>query len=353
MKLNKYLSLFICTFFILLLIPILIGTIGTSVAQAQCVIVFGREICGSDIDPTRIIPGSAEAAEEAWAIAGRTGYPAAARWMEKNNGRGQSLDETQKQYLRPWFDSLVDDVAVIYNANLMDEWSAAGYRIDVGNSHQTYCWRIYIDDPYQTGELNQVFDQLVDLAHELVHSKQCQALASEVNFGYQYFKEYKRAGQNYRNNIMEQEAYKLESEFRKWLNNQRSATQQATTIRACNESAHWAIGAGVAFWSNSTDDWSTYGSAFIPQGECRDITLPKSYTGPVHMLGFVTDEPAISWGPSRFQNWFCVFAGIADPKKYYLANAATVNCASYPDCRRVLGTEPWDVRPGLNTFSFR
>lgn len=350
MKYCKHLSLFICSFFILLLMSILIKT---SAVQAQCTNVFGQRVCLEDIDPTSVIPGSAQAAEEAWAIAGRTGYPAAARWMERNNGPSQGLDETQKQYLRPWFDSLVDRVAVIYNANLMDEWSAAGYRIDVGDSHQTYCWRIYIDDPYQTGELNQIFEQLIDLSHELVHSRQCETLGSEVNFGYQYFKEYKRAGQSYRNNIMEQEAYNLESEFRRWLENQRVATQQAaTTIRACNGSAYWAIGAGVAFWSNSTDDWSTYGSAFIPQGECRDITLPRSYTGPVHMLGFVTDEPTVSWGPSRFQNWFCVFTGIADPNKYYLANAATVDCTSYRDSRRVLGTEPWNVRPGLNTFTF-
>jgi hypothetical protein len=354
MKSNKYLSLFICTFLILLLIPIFIGAIGTSVAQAQCVTVLGRRVCGEDIDPTRIIPGSAEAAEEAWAIAGRTGYPAAARWMESNNGRSQSLDETQKQYLRPWFDDLVDRVAVIYNANLMDEWSAAGYRIDVGDSHQTYCWRIYIDDPYQTGGINQIFDQLVDLSHELVHSRQCENLGSEVNFGYQYFREFKRAGQSYRNNVMEQEAYNLESEFKKWLENQAATTQQVTTIRACNESAYWAIGAGVAFWSNSTDNWSTYGSAFVPQGECSDITLPIPYTGQVYMLGFVTDEPEVSWGAGgRFQNWFCVFTGIADPNKYYLANAATASCTSFQDSRRVQGTSPWNVSPGLNTYSFR
>ena len=348
MRLPRHLVLLFCVFCVSLLVPTLIGTIGTQPAQAQCVTIFGRRVCGSDVDPTRLIPGSREAVEEAWGIAGRAGYSAAARWMEANNGRSQALDATQKQYLRPWFEGLVDRVAVVYNANLMDEWSAGGYRINVGNSHQTYCNRIYIDDPYQTGDLQQVFEQLVVLAHELVHSRQCESIGGESNFGYHYFREFKRAGQSYRNNIMEQEAYELEASYRTWLD-----AQRPTIIRACNNSGHWAMGAGVAFWSNETDGWSTYGSAFLPDGECSDITLPRPYRGAVYMLGFIHSEPQVSWGANgRLQNWFCVFTGIADPNKYYIPNAATTDCSRYGDARRVQGGNVWEVSPGINTFTF-
>jgi hypothetical protein len=47
------------------------------------------------------------------------------------------------------------------------------------------------------------------IAHELVHSQQCERLGGMSNFGYEYFREYKRANQNYRNNRLEIEAYDL------------------------------------------------------------------------------------------------------------------------------------------------
>lgn len=162
-------------------------------------------------------PSSPAFAENQWGNAGGAGYPAAAQWMRANNGSSQGLDETQKRYLRPHFGNLVDRVAVVYNANLMDEWSALGYRINLGESAaQTYCERIYVDDPYKSGD----FSQIELLAHELTHSKQCEQLGGAGKFGYHYFREYKRAGQTYENNRLEREAFDFEKQFAGWLSNQ-------------------------------------------------------------------------------------------------------------------------------------
>jgi len=46
-----------------------------------------------------------------------------------------------------------------------------------------------------------------------MHSKQCEQLGGEEKFGFQYFKEYKRAGLNYENNKLEREASSFENRF--------------------------------------------------------------------------------------------------------------------------------------------
>ncbi|MDV2994599.1 MAG: hypothetical protein N4J56_004253 [Chroococcidiopsis sp. SAG 2025] len=81
---------------------------------------------------------------------------------------------------------------------------------------QTYCRRIYIEDSYKPRDSRQ----LALLAHELVHSRQCQQLGGISQFGYHYFKEYKKAGQNYANNIMESVANNFENQFAGWLSQQ-------------------------------------------------------------------------------------------------------------------------------------
>jgi hypothetical protein len=144
-------------------------------------------------------------AEGSWGEAGAIAYPAAARIMRGRHGSSIGLDQIQKQYLRPHYGSLVDQVVVVYNARMMSEWSALGKNINLGgvnSAAQTYCNRIYVKDSYQSGNRGQ----LLLLAHELRHSQQCQELGGEGKFGYHYFKEYKRAGQNYENNSLEQSA---------------------------------------------------------------------------------------------------------------------------------------------------
>ena len=64
------------------------------------------------------------------------------------------------------------------------------------------------------------FQQLVTLSHEMTHSKQCEELGGEGKFGFHYFREFKRAGQNYENNKLEREAYGFEEQFAGGLRNQ-------------------------------------------------------------------------------------------------------------------------------------
>jgi hypothetical protein len=81
-------------------------------AYAGCNSGLGR------LDPT--CPGRVLNPGDRVGDAGAGAYQAAAELMQANNGSSQGLDATQKQYLRPYFGDLVDRVAVIYNANLMD-----------------------------------------------------------------------------------------------------------------------------------------------------------------------------------------------------------------------------------------
>ncbi len=144
-------------------------------------------------------------AEAAWGEAGAVVYQAAAQGMRANNGSSQYLDETQKRYLRPYFGDLVDNVVVIYNANIMDESLYGGFSIDIAQGDfvaQTYCERIYVVAPYNPGDSGQ----LVLLAHELIHSRQCKQFGGAGKFGYHYFREFKTAGQSYENNKLEREA---------------------------------------------------------------------------------------------------------------------------------------------------
>jgi len=61
---------------------------------------------------------------------------------------------------------------VIYDAKLMDDWLYAGFKVDIGQEPiaQTYCKRIYVNDPYKPGD----YGQITLLAHELIHSRQCE-----------------------------------------------------------------------------------------------------------------------------------------------------------------------------------
>lgn len=168
------------------------------------------------LDPT--CPGRVLNPGDRVGDAGAGAYQAAAEWMRANNGSSQGLDETQKRYLRPHFGDLVDRVAVIYNANLMDEWSALGYRIDLPDESaaQTYCNRIYVDNPHQQGDLSQV----ILLAHELTHSRQCEEYGGAGSFGWHYFKEYYEGGGSYENNRLEREAFDFEAQFASEIDNQ-------------------------------------------------------------------------------------------------------------------------------------
>jgi Domain of unknown function (DUF4157) len=151
--------------------------------------------------------------EEAWGQAGAVAYEAAAKTMlGRNNLSKRSLDNFQKLYLRDNFNNQIDRVAIVYDAQLMDWWVVGGMSIHLGtvdSTAQTYCDRVYIRSAYQPKDINQ----LIVLAHEMVHVRQCQQLGGIKQFGYTYFKEYKRANQKYEKNKLEKEAFVFQKKF--------------------------------------------------------------------------------------------------------------------------------------------
>ncbi len=164
-----------------------------------------KKVCHQDLDPTTGIPGSAEIAEKAWGTAGRAAYPAAAETMRaKNAGRpAKGLSSAHKRLLKARYGGIVDDVRVVYNATTMDKWCALGNCVQAGgveSAAQTYGSIVYVTASERPIDINQ----FLLLAHELKHVQQQKGRLD--TFGYDYFKAYKQAGQNYANNRMEQEA---------------------------------------------------------------------------------------------------------------------------------------------------
>jgi hypothetical protein len=152
--------------------------------------------------------------DEAWGQAGSIAYQAAAKTMRSKNSTGLPLDNIQKRYLRRYFIDYLDRVTVVYSAQMMDRWKFGNVAVHFGNVEaiaQTYCDRIYLRDPQNSEDLRQ----LGIIAHEMVHVRQCVQNGGLDQFGYQYFVEYKRAKQKYENNLMEREAYALQSKFTK------------------------------------------------------------------------------------------------------------------------------------------
>lgn len=150
-------------------------------------------------------------ADEVWGEAGRELYLDGAALIATKNAMlpRKRLDAFQKAYLRPQFGNLVDKIYVKYGATTLDNWRLGIVRMSQPSAGQTFCNNIYITQRYRPND----FDLLVLLAHELYHSKQCEDLGGLSNFGYWYFKEYKRANQNYAKNRMEVTAASFENQF--------------------------------------------------------------------------------------------------------------------------------------------
>ena len=157
-------------------------------------------------------------AEEAWAEAGRGLYQAGAAAIGEDNKRIplKALTPRQKELLRPEFGSLVDKVRIKYGADMLDRWGSGDFVISQGSAGQTFCDRIYIQAPFNENDDSQ----LILLAHELEHSRQCEKFGGMSNFGYRYFKEFKKANQNYENNLLEREAREVADRFAQYLASQ-------------------------------------------------------------------------------------------------------------------------------------
>lgn len=124
----------------------------------------------------------------------------------RNRDRRQGLDPVQKEYLRPYFGDLVDQVTVKWNSLLNDNWSFAGHQIQAGSAAQALGNTIFIAEkkqPYST-------QQLVLLAHEFIHVQQYQRHGNLDNYCREYMAAYAQAGYVYENNSFEREAYNFE-----------------------------------------------------------------------------------------------------------------------------------------------
>lgn len=173
--------------------------------------VDGSKACG--ILQTVVPCEVKDAGEILWGTVGTLAYPLGAEEMQRRHALGGvGLTPTQKKYLRPHFNDLVDQVTIHYNAVLLTQLGYPGTdkKIRFGATDgQTFGLNIYISDPYKTS-----FQQLALIGHELVHSRQYKQLDSSLsNFGKDYFEGYKSAGLNYENNRMEREAYSWQSKF--------------------------------------------------------------------------------------------------------------------------------------------
>ncbi len=157
-----------------------------------------------DLDPTGV-------SEELWGEAGRYAYPSAAAIMSKRSPTGEPLPGDYKMVLKPYFGDTVEKVTIHWSTNPLDKWAADKFKVtftSVDTEAQTYGHDIYIK--YAKGEMDREYE-LTMVIHELVHVQQYERHGNSYsNFGYHYFKHYKRANLNYENNTMEKEAYQTQ-----------------------------------------------------------------------------------------------------------------------------------------------
>ena len=161
------------------------------------------------------LPDLRPPADELWGEMGRLAIPAAASVMAARNAnrRVSSIARRDREALRPYFGSVVDDVRIYWGADPLNSWSHGSCTIRLGGADagaQTYGKRIYIR--YGMNDLSD-YQRLKLLIHELTHVQQYVRYRSYSGFGYQYFKYYKRANQSYAGNKLEVEAERAESQL--------------------------------------------------------------------------------------------------------------------------------------------
>lgn len=126
---------------------------------------------------------------------------------ERNRGREQGLSPIQKDYLRPDFGNLVDEVTVVWGALLNDHITFQERILNLGSEGQTYGNTIYIAEHKQPRSTKQ----LTLLAHEFKHVQQYRGYGDLDTF----CREYVRGlwGNGYEQNPLEIEAYNFDYSF--------------------------------------------------------------------------------------------------------------------------------------------
>lgn len=150
--------------------------------------------------------------QEGFAEAGAIAYEVAAKDIAaKNLGRkAQELDQSRKDWLGPDFGSLVHTVRIIYGADLIPSINILGVKLRTGTTAQAFGDKVYVRKNYGPStdtDDDERINQLVHLAHELVHVRQYHNLGKSLHkFGKAYFRGYYQADFSYAKNHMEAEA---------------------------------------------------------------------------------------------------------------------------------------------------
>ena len=156
------------------------------------------------------LPPIGDPSVELWGTGGRAGFPASAAIMQARNANrpGGAISAADKAALRPRLGSIVDRVTVYYGADPLNAWGAGSYTVKLGGAEagaQTFGRNIYVRS--SLGGLSDR-DRLSTLIHELTHAQQYERFGSSLsNFGYEYFKAYKKGGLSYEANKLEKDAY--------------------------------------------------------------------------------------------------------------------------------------------------
>lgn len=178
---------------------------------------------------------------------------------QRNIDREQGLDPIQKEYLRPYFGNLVDEVTVKWNSLLNDEWTFQGRTVEAGSAGQTYGNTIYIAEKRQPRSTSQ----LTLLAHEFRHVQQYRQRGNLDNFCREYMTAYANAQFNYENNSFEKDAYEFDYKFASELKNKIPSTYSYDYE-----------------YTHSTPSWNKRSAVVLPTELPEEIPSPE-----VHIIG--------------------------------------------------------------------
>jgi hypothetical protein len=150
--------------------------------------------------------------EAAFAEAGAIAYELAAKQIAAKNAgkKAVELDQSRKDWLGTDFGSLVHTVRIIYGADLIPSINILGVKLKTGTIAQAFGDKVYVRKSHSltTDKMNdEKVNQLVHLAHELVHVRQYHNLGKSLyKFGKAYFRGLYEADFSYIKNHMEVEA---------------------------------------------------------------------------------------------------------------------------------------------------
>jgi len=236
-------------------------------------------------------------AEDAFASAGAAAYIASAAAIAAANTTklNSALDDDRKQLLRPDMGPLVDDVRVTYDAQLV-ELRVMGKSLGTNADAQTFGQQIYVQGRYKPGDT----DQLRLLAHEITHAKQFRSAdGNPFKFGFQYFREYYRAGFDYDDNVLELEADRFADCF---------------IIRSGSSVQH------VQTWKSN---WTTGWSSIMPFRIGQDVfaLLYKAGSGETKVVKIRSTADGVDevWNDTWTKGWSTFMPFVLNGTPHYLA----------------------------------